>query len=278
MAISSYSTTPASNTSISGINIAEGCAPSGINDAIRQMMADIATDAVTLSGSQTLTNKTLTSPTVSGGTMNNAIIGGTTPAAGTFTTVNAGAAGDMGTWTSSTTSSGHIFADSSGGSSRIGTRSGAFIIDVASGERARVDTNGYLLVGYTSSNGAYKLQVNSQIFATSATIATSDRKFKENIESLKDGLSVINKLNPVTYTFKRDDVQDFPTGTLAGFIAQDVQDAASGQPYADSIVVTNTPENGDPFLGLADNMLIPVLVKAIQELSAKIERLETPPA
>lgn len=44
MGISAYSTTPASNTTISGINIAEGCAPSGINDAIRQMMADIATD------------------------------------------------------------------------------------------------------------------------------------------------------------------------------------------------------------------------------------------
>jgi len=29
------------NVSISGINIAEGCAPSGINDAIRQLMADI---------------------------------------------------------------------------------------------------------------------------------------------------------------------------------------------------------------------------------------------
>jgi hypothetical protein len=40
----------------------------------------------------TLTNKTLTSPTVntptiSGGTINNSVIGGTTPAAGTFTTV-----------------------------------------------------------------------------------------------------------------------------------------------------------------------------------------------
>jgi hypothetical protein len=35
----------------------------------------------------TLTNKTLTSPTISGGTINNAIIGGSTPAAGTFTTV-----------------------------------------------------------------------------------------------------------------------------------------------------------------------------------------------
>lgn len=41
----------------------------------------------------TLTNKTLTSPivntaTISGGTINNAIIGGSTPAAGTFTTVS----------------------------------------------------------------------------------------------------------------------------------------------------------------------------------------------
>ena len=35
----------------------------------------------------TLTNKTLTSPAISGGTINNAVIGGSTPATGTFTTV-----------------------------------------------------------------------------------------------------------------------------------------------------------------------------------------------
>lgn len=52
------------------------------------------TVVVTLTGSQTLTNKTLTSPaintaTISGGTIDNAIIGGSTPAAGTFTTLTA---------------------------------------------------------------------------------------------------------------------------------------------------------------------------------------------
>lgn len=41
MAISDYSTSANSNTTISGINIAENCPPSGINDAIRQSMADI---------------------------------------------------------------------------------------------------------------------------------------------------------------------------------------------------------------------------------------------
>lgn len=43
MAIDDYSTTPASNTSINGINIAEGCPPSVINNAIRQLMADCRT-------------------------------------------------------------------------------------------------------------------------------------------------------------------------------------------------------------------------------------------
>lgn len=39
--ISEWSSTPANNTDIDGINIAEGCAPSGINDAIREMMSQV---------------------------------------------------------------------------------------------------------------------------------------------------------------------------------------------------------------------------------------------
>lgn len=37
-----YSATPGSNTDIDGVNIDEGCAPSGINNAIREIMAHIA--------------------------------------------------------------------------------------------------------------------------------------------------------------------------------------------------------------------------------------------
>jgi len=39
--ISEWSSTPASNTDIDSINIAEGCAPSGINDAIRELMSQV---------------------------------------------------------------------------------------------------------------------------------------------------------------------------------------------------------------------------------------------
>ncbi len=42
MAISDYSQTPGSNTSISGTSIAENCPPANVNDAFRQLMADLA--------------------------------------------------------------------------------------------------------------------------------------------------------------------------------------------------------------------------------------------
>jgi hypothetical protein len=40
MSFGSYSTTPASNTSINGINIAPNCAAGNVDNAIRQIMAD----------------------------------------------------------------------------------------------------------------------------------------------------------------------------------------------------------------------------------------------
>lgn len=41
MAVTDYSTTAGNNSTISGVNVAEGCSPAGINNAIRQMMADV---------------------------------------------------------------------------------------------------------------------------------------------------------------------------------------------------------------------------------------------
>lgn len=49
MPIKDYSVTPASNSSIGGINIAEGCNPANVNNAIRQGMADQALEFATIS-------------------------------------------------------------------------------------------------------------------------------------------------------------------------------------------------------------------------------------
>jgi hypothetical protein len=74
--ISEWSTTPSSNTDIDGINIAEGCAPSGINDAIRDMMAQIR------SWQSGTYGDTFNGPV-------NGTVGATTPATGAFTTLSA---------------------------------------------------------------------------------------------------------------------------------------------------------------------------------------------
>jgi hypothetical protein len=157
-------------------------------------------------------------------------------------------------------------------------------------EGARLDQNGYMLVGYTSSNGAYKLQVNSQIFATSATIATSDGRYKENVEPLANALSLVCGLRPVSFSWKEHPVHAFdrqhPT---IGFIAQEVQKVLSAESYGANIVKSNTcvlkpailndagkvatPAVTEEFLGIAEGNLIPLLTAALQEANAKIDAL-----
>lgn len=45
MGVKDYDLNPDNNTQINGINIAEGCLPSGINNAVRQLMADVKADS-----------------------------------------------------------------------------------------------------------------------------------------------------------------------------------------------------------------------------------------
>ena len=45
MGVKDYDLNPDNNTQINGINIAEGCLPSGINNAMRQLMADVKADS-----------------------------------------------------------------------------------------------------------------------------------------------------------------------------------------------------------------------------------------
>jgi hypothetical protein len=139
-----------------------------------------------------------------------------------------------------------------------------------------LDQNKFLLVGYTASNGAYKLQVNSQIFATNAVIATSDERYKKDVTPVVNGLALVNKLNPVSFNWKPHQVHDFDlANTDVGFIAQEVQTALADSPYLSNIVKSNETtlpdETKEEFLGIADGKLIPILVKAIQELSEKLD-------
>jgi hypothetical protein len=168
-------------------------------------------------------------------------------------------------------------------------------------EAMRINNAGELLVGYTTDNGAYKLQVNSQIFATSATIATSDGRYKENVASLGGCLDLVKALRPVSFTWKpQEDItriddegnevlvregHNFPEGTQVGFIAQEVQEVLDGKPWLSSVIKENVrpavndndgnelaPE--EQFYGIAEGNLIAVLTNALQEAVGRIEALE----
>ena len=143
-------------------------------------------------------------------------------------------------------------------------------------ERMRITSGGEVNIGYTETdNGAYPLQVNGQIFATNATIATpSDISYKENIQPLDKGLEIINKLKPKKFNFISTTLNNFSEFEEVGFIAQDVEGALSTELFAKSIVKKSDESKEDSTLVLMTQNLIPILTKAIQEQQSLIKALE----
>jgi hypothetical protein len=126
--------------------------------------------------------------------------------------------------------------------------------------------------------------------STTSWSAHSDERLKENIEDSTAGLSFINDLRPITYNWKskKDISEDFVNyydadsdepvqgqvkQTNHGFIAQEIKTAIDAHPEikeGHSI----WRESPDGVQNVADGALMPMMVKAIQELSAKNDALE----
>jgi hypothetical protein len=100
----------------------------------------------------------------------------------------------------------------------------------------------------------------------------SDARDKKEISELSAGLDFVKTLKPVEFVWNdRDneakrDIKDF------GFIAQDLKKSQEDAELADTLklVYEENPEKLEASYG----KLIPILVKAIQDLSAKVEALE----
>lgn len=92
----------------------------------------------------------------------------------------------------------------------------------------------------------------------------SDVNKKKDISLSTLGLAEIIQLKPSTFKFK-DDVNE---EEQIGFIAQEVKDIIPYAYYEDK-------EGDDKFIGLKQAAFIPVLVKAIQELSAQVSEQQT---
>ena len=92
----------------------------------------------------------------------------------------------------------------------------------------------------------------------------SDKRLKENIApTTVNALDIINKLDMVEFDFIKDKKHE-----EVGLIAQEVEEVI---PQA----ISRNPENEDDFLHIDYTAFVPYLIKAIQELNQKVERLET---
>jgi len=106
--------------------------------------------------------------------------------------------------------------------------------------------------------------------ATTTITAISDRRDKDQIEDLGLGLNFIQTLKPRRFVWKMRDGSK--VGVIdSGFIAQELK-SSQEQFHADwlGVVYESNPDR----LEATPGKLIPILVKAVQELSKKNEELE----
>jgi hypothetical protein len=179
----------------------------------------------------------------------------------------------------------------------------------ASGNQLYLPSGGQVLVSYSSFQSPCTgcvLQVNGTIAATVTAIThISDKRLKKDIAPLGSTLPIIMALNPVSFEFPKNqltpagaklaaeqkatpwkfkseagvlqpkpDVYNFPDGTQIGFVAQDVAEAAKDKPYLSALVDVPANPNSDYYMMREGNM-IPLLVKAVQELKTANDKLET---
>jgi len=114
-------------------------------------------------------------------------------------------------------------------------------------------------------------------YVTNGVTSGSDRNEKENITQSDLGLTFIKELNPVSYTWKNNN----SNRTHYGLISQDIETWLSDNDKNNTdfagLVKTDVSEEQDGSsykYGLRYNEFISPLIKAIQELSAKVEELE----
>jgi len=124
---------------------------------------------------------------------------------------------------------------------------------------------------YSTGASAYRFYVGmgGTVYATNTTIsAISDARLKENVQDIDVGLDAILALKPRKFDWKTGKGKNIKGDR--GFIAQEFETVF---PNLIDEWKDPAPEGEAPYKSVRQD-LIPVLVKAIQELTARVEALE----
>jgi len=122
-------------------------------------------------------------------------------------------------------------------------------------------------VGFYSSDGLKSCRMTlssgdftttGQVFSGGNVTAASDARLKMDVEQVREALSLVNRMRGVFYT--RIDTGE----NQVGVIAQEMQE----------VIPQVVHESASGMLGVSYGNLVGVLIEAVKELSARVEKLE----
>lgn len=297
MAISDYSTTASSNTSVGGVSIAEGMAPGNVNDAIRAQLADLAS-YYSGNGQKFTGNVGI----------------GVTPTvrfhiSGTGTTANskaiiASAASTLGLGSSASANESFIGTDGATpfylytngteavrldstqnvliGASSLHSNERLSVAKTGSGNRAAVlknddsasasaivwnaaTTGDNVFLGFsTEAGGTSRGSIDYNRGGTAVRYnTTSDARLKENVADAQDAGSIIDGIRVRSFDWKAGGHTDY------GFVAQELVEHVP-----DAVKVGDAGETVSDAWQVDYSKLVPLLVKEVQSLRARVAQLE----
>lgn len=153
----------------------------------------------------------------------------------------------------------------------------------------RVDTNNYVHLG----DGSHTIAADtsfftpltdnvtacgytgfrwSAVYASNGTIQTSDPHLKTDIQPLPAALPIVGSINPVTFRWKDGGAGQPGKRTHWGFLSPDIKAGIidkTGRDFGGYVLEEDGTQSIRP------DQLIPILWKAVQELSKEIEELKT---
>jgi len=137
----------------------------------------------------------------------------------------------------------------------------------AVGIRLRAENAGNWMIAFENSSGTVVGQIIANASSTSYN-TSSDHRLKENVDYTFDATTRLKQLKPARFNF----IADADT-TVDGFLAHEVQSVV---PEAITGTHNEVDDDGNAVMQSIDqSKLVPLLVKTIQELEARITALES---
>jgi hypothetical protein len=193
-------------------------------------------------------------------------------AGGTMTGLLTGRAfnGDQGTGTAG--SEGSIRVQNASGTGDAALARLTFHCNGAFGTGMHLRADGFFGVGgWSHASWRWYFDTGGNMVAAGNVSAYSDERLKEDVQPIKDALAKITLLDGVTFVWNnRSTLIGEPGKADIGVIAQQVEKIFPEMVNAS----VDDPDTGEIYKTVSYPKLIPVLIEAIKELTARIEQLE----